>query len=195
MLSVVEDSRRLMQVAVAGQKGEEKMSTNFQLNAVARNAKGTNVSRKLRREGQIPAMVYGAGKGNQKLLLDSNEIKNSLGVEAFHSAIISLNTESGAEQVHVVAHSMGNLGFLRALERISQRMESRGLKTFKSARSYNGFRHIGDRRLKTFKSTRFYKGFRDDGIEPKCWFLINSLARNNFFVGSFLVSIKLYQDR
>ena len=28
----------------------------------------------------------------------------------------------------MVAHSMGNLGFLRALERISQRMESRGLK-------------------------------------------------------------------
>ena len=99
MLSVVEDSRRLMQVAVAGQKGEEKMSANFQLNAVARDVKGTNVSRKLRREGQIPAVVYGAGKDNQQLLLDSNEIKNSLSIEAFHSAIISLNTESGGEQV------------------------------------------------------------------------------------------------
>jgi len=75
------------------------MSANFQLNATARKAKGTNVSRKLRRGGQVPAMVYGADKTNQQLLLDSNEIRRSLGVEAFHSAIISLNTESGDEQV------------------------------------------------------------------------------------------------
>ena len=75
------------------------MSANFQLNAVARESQGTSVSRKLRREGYVPAMVYGAGKDNQQLLLDSNEIKTSLGIEAFHSAIISLKTESGAEQV------------------------------------------------------------------------------------------------
>ena len=75
------------------------MSANFQLNAVARESQGTSVSRKLRREGHVPAMVYGAGKDNQQLLLDSNEIKTSLGIEAFHSAIISLKTESGAEQV------------------------------------------------------------------------------------------------
>ena len=75
------------------------MSANFQLNAVARESKGTSVSRKLRRAGQVPAMVYGAGKDNQQLLLNSNEIKTSLGIEAFHSAIISLNTDSGAEQV------------------------------------------------------------------------------------------------
>ena len=68
------------------------MSANFQLNAVARESKGTSVSRKLRRAGQVPAMVYGAGKDNQQLLLNSNEIKTSLGIEAFHSAIISLNT-------------------------------------------------------------------------------------------------------
>ena len=67
------------------------MSANFQLNAVARNVKGTNVSRKLRREGQIPAVVYGAGKDNQQLLLDSNEIKNSLGiVTTLHGNISSM---------------------------------------------------------------------------------------------------------
>ena len=75
------------------------MSTNFELNATAREMKGTSASRKLRRSGQVPAMVYGAGKKNQRLVLDSNEISRSLGIEAFHSAIVSLNTESGAEQV------------------------------------------------------------------------------------------------
>ena len=75
------------------------MSANFELNATAREVKGTTASRKLRRGGQVPAMVYGAGKKNQRLLLDSNEISRSLGIQAFHSAIVSLNTESGAEQV------------------------------------------------------------------------------------------------
>ena len=75
------------------------MSANFKLNATAREVKGTTASRKLRRGGQVPAMVYGAGKKNQRLVLDSNEISRSLGIEAFHSAIVSLNTESGAEQV------------------------------------------------------------------------------------------------
>ena len=75
------------------------MSANFELNATTRGSKGTTVSRKLRRGGQVPAMLYGAGKENQQLLLDSNEIGRSLGIQAFHSAIISLNTESGAEQV------------------------------------------------------------------------------------------------
>ena len=75
------------------------MSANFELNATVREVKGTTASRKLRRGGQVPAMVYGAGKKNQRLLLDSNEISHSLGIEAFHSAIVSLNTESGAEQV------------------------------------------------------------------------------------------------
>ena len=58
------------------------MSANFQLNAVARESKGTSVSRKLRRAGQVPAMVYGAGKDNQQLLLNSNEIKNNLNIDS-----------------------------------------------------------------------------------------------------------------
>lgn len=75
------------------------MSVNFELNATTREVKGTTASRKLRRDGQVPAMVYGAGKENQRLLLDSNEISHSLGIEAFHSVIISLKTESDTEQV------------------------------------------------------------------------------------------------
>ena len=86
---------------MAEQEGEDKMSTNFELNATTREVKGTTASRKLRRSGQVPAVVYGAGKKNQRLLLDSNEISYSLGIQAFHSAIVSLNTESGAEvQMH-----------------------------------------------------------------------------------------------
>ena len=75
------------------------MSTAFELNTQPRDAFGTNASRRLRRSEQVPAMVYGAGKDNEALVLDHNEIMQNLGIEAFHSAIISLNTESGAQQV------------------------------------------------------------------------------------------------
>ena len=49
-----------MQAAMADQEGENKMSANFELNATSREVKGTTASRKLRRGGQVPAMVYGA---------------------------------------------------------------------------------------------------------------------------------------
>ncbi len=75
------------------------MSTAFELNTQPRDVFGTNASRRLRRSERVPAMVYGAGKDNEALLLDHNEIMHNLDIEAFHSAIISLNTTSGPQQV------------------------------------------------------------------------------------------------
>ena len=75
------------------------MSTNFELNAKARDVFGTNASRRLRRLDQVPAMIYGGDQVNEAVLLDHHEIMHNLEVEAFHSAIISLNTGSGSQQV------------------------------------------------------------------------------------------------
>ncbi|HIO35480.1 MAG TPA: 50S ribosomal protein L25/general stress protein Ctc [Gammaproteobacteria bacterium] len=75
------------------------MSTNFELNAKARDVFGTNASRRLRRLEQVPAMIYGGDQDNEAVLLDHHEIMHNLEVEAFHSAIISLNTGSGSQQV------------------------------------------------------------------------------------------------
>ena len=71
------------------------MSVNFELNATTRESGGTTASRKSRRDGQVPAMVYGAGKQNQQLLLDSNEIstnrlKGFLGIHFSNTIISSL---------------------------------------------------------------------------------------------------------
>ena len=74
------------------------MSTAFELNTQPRDVFGTNASRRLRRAERGPAMVYGAGKDNEALLLDHNEIMHNLNIEAFHSAIISLNTTSCPKQ-------------------------------------------------------------------------------------------------
>ena len=75
------------------------MSTNFELNAKARDVFGTNASRRLRHLDQVPAMIYGGDQDNEAVLLDHHEIMHNLEVEAFHSAIISLNTGSGSQQV------------------------------------------------------------------------------------------------
>jgi len=75
------------------------VSTNFELNAKARDVFGTNASRRLRRLEQVPAMIYGGDQDNEAVLLDHHEIMHNLEVEAFHSAIISLNTGSGSQQV------------------------------------------------------------------------------------------------
>lgn len=75
------------------------MSTNFELNAKPRDVFGTNASRRLRHLDQVPAMIYGGDQDNEAVLLDHHEIMHNLEVEAFHSAIISLNTGSGSQQV------------------------------------------------------------------------------------------------
>lgn len=71
----------------------------FQLHAESRNEFGTNASRRLRAQGKIPAIVYGAGKDNSNVLLDHNKLLHALDIEAFHSAIIDVQTTSGTEQV------------------------------------------------------------------------------------------------
>ena len=74
------------------------MSTQYQIQTSARTGKGTSESRKYRRAGNVPAVLYGAGKDNQSLLLDHNEILRNLKTEGFQSAIIDIHTENGTEQ-------------------------------------------------------------------------------------------------
>lgn len=75
------------------------MSTSFELSAELRDTSGTNESRRMRREGKVPAIVYGAGKESRKIFVDHEEVYHNLEVEAFHSAIISLRTSEVQQDV------------------------------------------------------------------------------------------------
>ncbi|MDP6950720.1 MAG: 50S ribosomal protein L25/general stress protein Ctc [Arenicellales bacterium] len=75
------------------------MSSNYVLDARSREAFGTSASRRQRLENQVPAVVYGAGKDNETLILDHHQVMHSLQREAFHSAIIDLKTQAGSQQV------------------------------------------------------------------------------------------------
>lgn len=74
------------------------MSTDYQIKAEPRADSGKSASRRYRREGKIPAVVYGAGKDNLPLLLDHHEIFHNLETEGFHSAIIKINVNGKVEQ-------------------------------------------------------------------------------------------------
>jgi len=75
------------------------MSSNYVLTAQSRDVFGTGTSRRQRRDGHVPAVVYGAGKDNETVTLDHDQVMHSLEKEAFHSAIIDLETDAGSQQV------------------------------------------------------------------------------------------------
>lgn len=74
------------------------MSTTFELTAEPREAMGTGASRRLRRSGKVPAIMYGASKEPISLALDHNQVYHNLENEAFHSSLISVKLGSTTEQ-------------------------------------------------------------------------------------------------
>ena len=66
------------------------MSANFIVEAEVRTGSGTAASRRARRNGQVPVVVYGGGEDEQYLLVDHNKIMLQLAVESFHSALVQL---------------------------------------------------------------------------------------------------------
>ncbi len=68
------------------------MASNFTVALESRDAFGTSNSRRLRRGGKVPVVVYGASSDNEHYAADHDSLIHNLEVEAFHSAIIDLET-------------------------------------------------------------------------------------------------------
>lgn len=75
------------------------MKHNFVVNAEARNDQGKGASRRLRREGKVPAVLYGGSDAALALSIGANDLKNHLKTEAFYSAILKLNIGGKEQQV------------------------------------------------------------------------------------------------
>ncbi len=75
------------------------MAVQFDLKAELRNDKGKGASRRLRREGRLPAIVYGGDKDPVSLTLDHDEIKHSMEEEAFFSSVLTLDIAGKKEPV------------------------------------------------------------------------------------------------
>ncbi|MGI9310151.1 MAG: 50S ribosomal protein L25/general stress protein Ctc [bacterium] len=74
------------------------MSDQFELIARVRARSGTALVRRLRREGDVPAVLYGGDKGNLSIAINHDVLFHSLEKEEFHSAIIIINTDGNKEQ-------------------------------------------------------------------------------------------------
>lgn len=71
----------------------------FELTAKKRNDQGSGASRRLRRAGRVPAIVYGGNAAAEAIDLDMNTILLNLRKEAFHASVLTLDIEGKKEQV------------------------------------------------------------------------------------------------
>jgi large subunit ribosomal protein L25 len=71
----------------------------IEFTAFPRNGNGTGPSRRMRRTGKVPGVVYGAGKESQMIELDHNALSRHLKLESFHASILDMNLDGGRERV------------------------------------------------------------------------------------------------
>ncbi len=69
------------------------MSGKFELNAEMRSAKGTGASRRLRRAGKVPGILYGAGKDAVMLSFEHDPLWHQTRHEAFYTSILSIKVD------------------------------------------------------------------------------------------------------
>lgn len=72
------------------------MAIDFVLNAEKRDDQGKGASRRLRRAGRVPGILYGGDADPQPISLDHNEMLRSTEHEAFYSHILTVKL-GGAE--------------------------------------------------------------------------------------------------
>ncbi len=66
------------------------MSEEFDLIAEFRDDMGKGASRRLRREGKVPAILYGGGRPPRNLAFDHNRVIQQLENESFYSSVLSV---------------------------------------------------------------------------------------------------------
>lgn len=70
-----------------------------EFNATKRAEQGTGASRRLRRAGRVPGILYGGGEAAQPIAIDHNELFHKLKHEAFHSSILTMVLDGAKQQV------------------------------------------------------------------------------------------------
>lgn len=71
----------------------------MKVNATSRSEQGSSASRRLRRAGRVPAIVYGGKDAAVSVELDHNEIFHSLRKDAFHASILDMHLDGKVQKV------------------------------------------------------------------------------------------------
>ena len=66
------------------------MAEKFDLIAEFREDMGKGASRRLRREGMVPAIIYGAGRPPRSISFDHNKVLKQLENESFYSSVLNI---------------------------------------------------------------------------------------------------------
>lgn len=95
----------------------------FVVNAELRHDEGKGASRRLRREGKVPAVIYGGNKPPQSISLAKNIIWQQIENEAFFSHIITVNVAGEPQkavvkdlQMHPYKQAVAHMDFQRVDE-------------------------------------------------------------------------------
>ncbi|MGD9942493.1 MAG: 50S ribosomal protein L25/general stress protein Ctc [Burkholderiaceae bacterium] len=67
--------------------------------ATTRKQQGSGASRRLRRAGQVPGIVYGGKVDTTPVSIEHNPLYHALRVEAFHSSILDMELDGKSERV------------------------------------------------------------------------------------------------
>jgi large subunit ribosomal protein L25 len=74
------------------------MSDQIVLHAKKREEQGKGASRRLRKEGQVPTIIYGAGKEPKMISLDHNKLLRYEMDDSFFSSILKVEIDGGDEE-------------------------------------------------------------------------------------------------
>ena len=69
----------------------------FEINATKREVQGSSASRRLRRAGRVPGIIYGGTTAPLSIEFDHNELYQALRKEAFHASVINMNIAGAKE--------------------------------------------------------------------------------------------------
>jgi large subunit ribosomal protein L25 len=106
------------------------MATSFVVSAEPRADQGKGASRRLRRTGKVPAVLYGGKGETQMIALSHNEMSKHVKNEAFFAHILTLKLAGESQQVVIkdlqrnpVNESIIHADFLRVLADVAIRMQ------------------------------------------------------------------------
>ena len=99
------------------------MRITYQVGADARDDQGKGASRRLRRAGKVPAVLYGGNGQPQNIILDHQQLLTLIDKEKFYSSIISVNVDKQGQpaivrdvQMHPAKNSVVHVDLQRVLE-------------------------------------------------------------------------------
>ena len=105
------------------------MSDKFDLIAELREDQGKGASRRLRHQGKVPAIIYGAGRPPRSLSFDQNKVLKQLENESFYSSVLNIQVNDKSQaailkdlQRHPAKHMIMHMDFQRIVDDVEIKM-------------------------------------------------------------------------